>query len=183
MAVFFTVFSVSATAQETSDSVSTGQSHEQAQQVNQPEMERLIDKSLSKVRQDSMETIITCVSEMERIEAMYPGSAEPKYHIALQSLVFSIQNPKAEQTPALLGKAQKAIEKMEQTKNADESDICTLRGFLYMTRIVQNPMQNGALYYRDVMENYEKALKINPENRLARQLYAKFKDGMRQALL
>ena len=32
------------------------------------------------------------------------------------------------------------------------------------------------------MQNYEKALKINPDNELAKQLQAKFTEGMRQAL-
>ena len=30
------------------------------------------------------------------------------------------------------------------------------------------------------MENYEKALKLNPDNKLARQLQEKFFEGMRQ---
>ena len=66
-------------------------------------------------------------------------------------------------------------------KSADQSDLCTLRGFLYMVRIVQNPAQNGQRYYIDVMQNYEKALKLNPNNHLARQLQAKFQEGMKQA--
>jgi hypothetical protein len=30
------------------------------------------------------------------------------------------------------------------------------------------------------MENYEKALKLNPDNELAKQLQQKFQEGMRQ---
>ena len=59
-------------------------------------------------------------------------------------------------------------------KHADQSDICTLRGFLYMVRIVQNPAQNGLCYYLDVMQNYEKALKLNPNKQLIKQLQQKF---------
>jgi hypothetical protein len=69
---------------------------------------------------------------------------------------------------------------METMTNADQSDLCTLKGFLYMVRIVQNPAQNGQRYYMQVMENYEKALKLNPDNQLARQLQEKFFEGMRQ---
>ncbi len=32
------------------------------------------------------------------------------------------------------------------------------------------------------MENYEKALKINPDNELAKQLQQKFFEGMKQAM-
>ena len=63
---------------------------------------------------------------------------------------------------------------------ANQSDICTLRGFLCMVRIVQNPVQNGQRYYLDVMQNYEKALKLNPENQLAKQLQQKFFEGMKK---
>jgi hypothetical protein len=51
-----------------------------------------------------------------------------------------------------------------------------------MVRIVQNPAQNGQRYYMNVMQNYEKALKINPNNQLAQQLQQKFLDGMKQAM-
>ncbi len=50
-----------------------------------------------------------------------------------------------------------------------------------MVRIVQDSAQNGQRYYLDVMQNYEKALKINPDNKLAQQLQQKFLEGMRQA--
>ena len=100
--------------------------------------------------------------------------------MALQSLYFSVMNPHAPQTENLLAETEQTITTMEQMKNADLSDICTLRGFLYMVRIVQNPAQNGQRYYIDVMQNYEKALKLNPDNQLARQLQQQFFEGMRQ---
>ena len=49
-----------------------------------------------------------------------------------------------------------------------------------MVRIVQNPVQNGPRYYLNVMQDFEKALKLNPDNQLARQLQQKFLEGMRQ---
>ena len=51
-----------------------------------------------------------------------------------------------------------------------------------MVRIVQNPAQNGQRYYLSVMENFDKALKINPDNALAQQLQQKFQEGMKQAM-
>lgn len=38
----------------------------------------------------------------------------------------------------------------------------------------------GQRYYIDVMENFEKALKLNPDNQLAKQLQQKFYEGMKQ---
>jgi 5S rRNA maturation endonuclease (ribonuclease M5) len=49
-----------------------------------------------------------------------------------------------------------------------------------MVRIVQDPDQNGQRFYIDVMQNFEKALKLNPDNQLAKQLQQKFFEGMKQ---
>ena len=144
-------------------------------------MQALIGQSLSKVQQPTPEALLNCIAELKRIDAMFPDSVQPKHQMALQSLNFSVMNPHAAQTENLLAEVAQTITKMEQMKNADQSDICTLRGFLYMTRIVQNPAQNGQRYYLDVMQNFEKALKLNPENQLAKQLQQKFFEGMKQA--
>ena len=148
--------------------------------AQQPSMQALIGQSLSKLQQPTPEAFLNCVAEMKRIEAMFPDSIQPKYQMALQSLNFSVMNPQAPQTENLMAETEQTITKMEQMKNADQSDICTLRGFLYMVRIVQNPAQNGQRYYMDVMQNYEKALKLNPDNKLAKQLQQKFFEGMKQ---
>ena len=146
------------------------------------QMQALIGQSLSKLQQQTPEATLNCIAELKRIDAMFPDSVQPKYQMALQSLSFSVANPQAEQTENLLKDAEQTIDKMEQMKGADLSDVCTLRGFLYMVRIVQNPAQNGQRYYMNVMQNYEKALKINPNNQLAQQLQQKFLDGMKQAM-
>ena len=148
--------------------------------AQQTSMQTLIGQSLSKLQQPTPEAFLNCVAEMKRIDAMFPDSIQPKYQIALQSLYFSVMNPHAPQTDNLLAEAEQTIMKMDLMKNADPSDVCTLRGFLYMVRIVQNPAQNGQRYYLDVIENYEKALKLNPDNQLAQQLQQQFLEGMRQ---
>ena len=141
----------------------------------------LIGQSLSKLQEDSSpEAFQNCVAELKRIDAMAPGIAAPKYYIALQSLNFAVMNPHAEQAEGLIAEAEQAISQLEEVKEADQSDLCTLKGFLYMVRIVQDPARNGQRYYLDVMDYYEKALKLNPENTLARQLQEKFFEGMRQ---
>ena len=131
-------------------------------------------------QQPTQEDMLNNVAKLKRIEAMQPDSIQPKYQLALQSLSFAITYPHAPQTENMIAEAEQAITKMEQIKHADQSDICTLRGFLYMVRIVQNPAQNGQRYYLDVMQNYEKALKLNPNNQLAKQLQQKFFEGMKQ---
>ncbi|MBO4851808.1 MAG: hypothetical protein J5529_13060 [Prevotella sp.] len=145
-------------------------------------MNELMAKSLGKLTQPTPEACLNCIAELKRIDAMFPDSIQPKYQMALQCLSFSVTNPHHEQTENVMMEAQQTIAQMEKMKNADPSDICTLTGFLYMVRIVQDPAKNGQRYYLDVMQNYEKALKINPNNHLARQLQEKFFEGMQQAV-
>ena len=149
-------------------------------QAQQPTMKSLIEQTLAELQQPSPEAFLRCIATMKRIDAMFPDSIQPKHQIALQSLNFSVMNPHAPQTESLLTEAEQTIAKIEQMNGADLSDICTLRGYLYMVRIVQNPAQNGQRYYIDVMQNYEKALKLNPDNLLAKQLQQKFFEGMKQ---
>ena len=151
-------------------------------QAQQSDMQALIGQSLSKLEQPTPEAFLNCIAEMKRIDVMFPDSIQPKYQMALQSLNFSVMNPQAPQTENLLAETEQTIAKLEQMKNSDQSDICTLRGFLYMVRIVQSPAQNGQRYYIEVMQNYEKALKLNPDNQLAKDLQQKFYEGMRQHL-
>lgn len=134
----------------------------------------------SHAQQQSAESMLNLVAKLQRLEAMQPDSIGPKYQLALQSLNFAVMNPTAPQTENILVQAEETINKMEKMKGADQSDLCTLRGFYYMVRIVQNPAQNGQRYYLTVMENYEKALRLNPNNTLAQNLQQKFLEGMKQ---
>lgn len=146
------------------------------------DMRELMGQSLSRLQQPTPEAFLTCIAELKRIEAMFPDQVAPKYQLALQSLNYAVMNPHSEQTESLLSEAELTIGALAQMPAADASDVCTLWGFLYMTRIVQDPARNGQRYYLDVIQNYEKALKANPDNALAKQLQEKFNEGMAQAM-
>ena len=132
-------------------------------------------------QQTNTDGMLNQLAQLKRIEAMQPDSVGPKYQLALQSLNFAVMNPHAPQTENVLAQAEQTISGMEKMKGANPSDLCTLKGFLLMVRIVQNPAQNGQRYYINVMQNFEKALKLNPDNALAKQLQEKFQEGMKQA--
>ena len=125
--------------------------------------------------------ITTRIAELKRMEAMEPENPSPKYQLVLACLNYAVMNPHAEPTERLLAEAEQSLGQLEQMKNADPSNNCALRGYLYMVRIVQDPATNGQRYYLDVQQYFEKALKINPDNALAKQLQEKFQEGMRQA--
>lgn len=148
--------------------------------AQEPTMEALLGQTLSKLQDSGPEAILNCIAELKRIDAMFPDEDTPKFYIALQSLNYAVMNPHDDQTESLVAEAEERIRQMQELKEVNESNLCTLKGFLYMVRIVQDPAQNGRKYYLDVMENYEKALKLNPDNELAKQLQQKFQEGMRQ---
>lgn len=148
--------------------------------AQEPTMEALLGQTLSKLQDSSPEAILNCIAELKRIDAMFPDEDTPKFYIALQSLNYAVMNPHDDRTESLVAEAEEKINQMLDLKEVNESNLCTLKGFLYMVRIVQDPAQNGRKYYLDVMENYEKALKLNPDNELAKQLQQKFQEGMRQ---
>ena len=125
--------------------------------------------------------ITTRIAELKRMEAMEPENPSPKYQLVLACLNYAVMNPHAEPTERLLAEAEQSLGQLEQMKNADPSNNCALRGYLYMVRIVQDPATNGQRYYMDVQQYFEKALKHNPDNALAKQLQEKFQEGMRQA--
>jgi len=143
-------------------------------------------------QQASADDMLNQLAKLKRIEAMQPDSIGPKFQLALQSLNYAVMYPHEPQTENVLTQAEQTIKQMEKMRETNQtldqnlstrnlSDLCTLKGFLYMVRIVQDPAQNGQRYYIDVMQNYEKALKLNPDNILAKQLQEKFLEGMKQA--
>ena len=118
------------------------------------------------------------VAELKRMEYMYPDSLALKQQIALLSLNYSISNPKAEGVEAVMGDAEKYIRILDENPAADKSDVLTLKGCYYLVRIVQDPAVNGRKYYMEVSQNLDKALKLNPENKLAQVLQQKFYECM-----
>ena len=146
------------------------------------QMGQLIDQLVTSIDRNDPQTFLTGIAGLKRLEAMYPDAVAPKFYTALESLNFSVLNPHAEQTDAMLEEAGRRIKELETNKDMDQSDLNTLKGFLYMVRIVQDPAQNGRRYYMDVMKYYDKALKLNPDNELARGLQEKFFDGMSQSM-
>lgn len=149
--------------------------------AQEPSLDSLIAESVSVIQQDSPESYANCIAKLKRIDAMFPDSLQAKYQIGLQCLNYSVMNPHAAQAESFLKEAQQQIGRMEKMQNADMSDVCTLRGYLYMVRIVQDPATNGQRYYLNVIENYEKALKLKPDNSLTKFLYEKFQEGMKKA--
>ena len=124
------------------------------------------------------------LAALQRLEAMQPDSLSPKVQQTLLLLGYVCTHPQDSKAQQYVDEAQRIIGKIEALKSqkaADRSDLATLRGFYYTALIVMSPQQNGPRYYRQALDNFDEALRLNPANDMAKQLQEQFRQGMRQA--
>lgn len=124
------------------------------------------------------------LAALQRLEAMQPDSLSPKVQQAVLLLGFVCTHPQDGKARQYVDEAQRIIGKIEALKPqkaADRSDLATLHGFYYTALIVMSPQQNGPRYYRQALDNFDEALKLNPDNAMAKQLQEQFRQGMGRA--
>lgn len=141
----------------------------------------LVVSLLSLHAQQSQPTMEQQLAALQRLEAMQPDSIQPKYQQAVLLLGTVCSQPQDSKVQQYIDEAQRVIQRIEAlqpTKAADRSDLATLHGFYYTALIVTNPQQNGPRYYRQALDNFDEALKLNPKNEMAQMLLARFKEGM-----
>ncbi len=103
-----------------------------------------------------------CRSQFERIAAMYPDNWLPVYYIAYSDIQM-VFYPGEKDNQKLLDDAKNILVELENDKGADQSEVHTLWGYYY-NALVMVDSQNGQKYYQQVMDSYNKAIKLNPEN-------------------
>lgn len=147
-----------------------------------PTFDELLGKTIQKVQTaPTSENLLNCVSELKRINAIYPDNWLAYYYGALYELQYSLLNLSSD-TNTLLTEAKETVEQLKKNKNANASEVYTLEGYLYYTLIAKDPAKNGSVYYKNVFESYQKALNFNPNNPRARLLLLTFKQNMGQFL-
>jgi tetratricopeptide (TPR) repeat protein len=136
---------------------------------------------LSLHAQQNQPTMEQQLAALQRLEAMQPDSIQPKYQQAMLLLGTVCSQPQTSKARQYIDEAQRVIQRIETlqpTKAADRSDLATLHGFYYTAIIVTNPQQNGPRYYRQALDSFDEALKLNPKNEMAKMLLARFNEGM-----
>ena len=131
--------------------------------------------------QQSQPTMKQQLASLQRLEAMQPDSIQPKYQQAVLLLGTVCSQPQNSKVQQYIEEAQRVIQRIEAlqpTKASDRSDLATLHGFYYTALIVTNPQQNGPRYYRQALDSFDEALKLNPKNEMAKMLMARFNEGM-----
>ena len=147
-----------------------------------------ISKALASVACRRMMVLVLIVvsflqqlAALQRLEAMQPDSIQPKYQQAMLLLGTVCSQPQTSKARQYIDEAQRVIQRIEAlqpTKATDRSDLATLHGFYYTALIVTNPQQNGPRYYRQALDSFDEALKLNPKNEMAKMLLARFNEGM-----
>ena len=113
---------------------------------------------------------------MERIVAAEKNNWLPNYYVALINTTEAFNPANKEKVPAMIIKAQDAIDNATLiSPNNDE--IMVVQAMLYTVVLLQDPMTNGVKYTGLVMEQYGKALAINPNNPRAVFSKAEFEIG------
>jgi len=113
---------------------------------------------------------------MERIAAAEKSNWLPNYYVALINTTEAFNPANKEKVPAMIIKAQDAIDNATLISPSN-SEIMVVQAMLYTVVLLQDPMTNGVKYTGLVMEQYSKALAINPNNPRAVFSKAEFEIG------
>lgn len=123
-----------------------------------------LQQVLSKVKEEKeMSGLYNHVNTLKRLSAMCPGQWLPDYYIAYFDLKLVLS--KATDKPAdLLQEVSEKLTALKSNAQANASEVATLEGYYYYAMIAQDPAVNGQKYYREVMNGYEKAIRLDPSN-------------------
>ncbi len=99
----------------------------------------------------------------ERIAAAEKGSWLPNYYVALVNTTASFATKDKTTVSALLTKAQNAVD-IEMAKDPNNAEILVMQAMIYTGWVAFDPMTYAVKYSSKVMEIYNKAEAIAPEN-------------------
>jgi hypothetical protein len=99
----------------------------------------------------------------ERIASAEKNSWLPNYYVALVNTTSAFKTRDKEAVSNLLAKAQAALD-IETIKKPDNVELLVLQAMVHTAWIVADPMTNGQQLSGKVIELYNKALAIDPQN-------------------
>lgn len=122
--------------------------------------------------------LIQVRSQLERFQVAQPGEWLAGYYLAYVDVQLSFRVPANDEKSRYLSEAETYLNKLYGMKEADKSEIYTLKGFRLYALIASDPQANGPRYSGEIISAYETALGINPNNPRAIILYTLFKNDM-----
>ena len=103
------------------------------------------------------------VATFERIASVEKTNWLPNYYIAFINVIDAFGTKDKEKVGAMLTKAQDAIDNATVI-SPNNTEIMVVQAMLYTAWLVQDPMTNGQKYSALALEQYDKALAIDPNN-------------------
>ena len=103
------------------------------------------------------------VATFERIASVEKTNWLPNYYIAFINTIDAFGTKDKDKAAALVAKAQDALDNATLI-SPNNSEIMVIQAMLYTAILVQDPMTNGQKYSALAMEQYNKALVIDPKN-------------------
>lgn len=116
------------------------------------------------------------IATFERIASVEKTNWLPNYYIAFIGTINAFATKDKTAATALINRAQQAIEDATAI-SPNNSEIMVVQAMLYTAILVQDPMNNGQKYSPLVLEQYNKAIAINPNNPRALFSKAEFEIG------
>lgn len=99
----------------------------------------------------------------ERIASAEKDKWLPNYYVALVNTSSAFRAKDEKELESLLTKAQKALD-IELNKGAENAELLVLQAMIHTAMIAFDPMNNGATLSGSVMQLYNKAEAISPNN-------------------
>lgn len=99
----------------------------------------------------------------ERIAAAEKNNWLPNYYVAFVNTISSFGTKDKTMVNALLNKAQNALD-VEMAKDPNNAEILVMQAMIYTGWVASDPMTYGMKYSQKVIELYNKAQAIAPEN-------------------
>jgi len=116
------------------------------------------------------------VATFERIASVEKTNWLPNYYIAFIGTINAFETKDKAAATALINRSQLAIDEATLI-SPNNPEIMVVQAMLFTAILVQDPMNNGQKYSPLIMEQYSKALAINPNNPRAVFSKAEFEIG------
>lgn len=119
------------------------------------------------------------INQLNRIGEAEKNRWEPHYYVAFGYIRMMDMAEGAEQKDGFLDQALASIEKAEAV-DSDNSELVALRGYVHMMRVTIDPASRGMQFSGMAFNDFNKALKLNPENPRAHYLLGRMQYGTAQ---
>ncbi len=116
------------------------------------------------------------IATFERIASVEKTNWLPNYYIAFIGTINAFETKDRAAATALINRAQQAIDDATAI-SPNNPEIMVVQAMLYTAILVQDPMNNGQKYSPLIVEQYNKAIALNPNNPRAVFSKAEFEIG------